>query len=111
MSNSSFLLSLSSSIAKRVCLCGVKAEIKTSWTQLNTGRRFFCCKTSKMRGGCNYFDWCDDKMPPQEKRVMWGLLKKVKSFDEEKNRSRKLIVICVGEIVILARWNFFKKCS
>ncbi|KAM3269465.1 hypothetical protein P3S67_030347 [Capsicum chacoense] len=111
MSNSSFSLSSSSSIAKGVCLCGVKAEIKTSWTQLNTGRRFFCCKTSKVRAGCNYFDWYDDEMPPQAKRVMRDLLKKVKSFEKERNRSRKLIVIYVGAIVILATWNFFKRCS
>ncbi|PHT93011.1 hypothetical protein T459_00893 [Capsicum annuum] len=61
MSNSSFSLSSSSSIPKGVCLCGVKAEITTSWTQFNTGRGFFCCKTSKARGGCNYFDWYDDE--------------------------------------------------
>ncbi|PHU14105.1 hypothetical protein BC332_15310 [Capsicum chinense] len=71
MSNSSFSLSSSSSIPKGVCLCGVKAKIKTSWTQLNTGRIFFCCKTLKVRGGCNYFDWYDDEIPPQSKRVIW----------------------------------------
>ncbi|KAF3636865.1 hypothetical protein FXO38_23965 [Capsicum annuum] len=69
MSNSSFSLSSSSSIPKGVCLCGVKPKIKTSWTQLNTGRRFFCYKTLKVRGGCNYFDWYDDEMPPQPKRI------------------------------------------
>ncbi|KAM3374113.1 hypothetical protein P3S68_012827 [Capsicum galapagoense] len=111
MSNSSFSLSSSSLIPKGVCLCRVKAEIKTSWTQLNTGRRFFCCKTSKTRGGCNYFDWYDDEMPPQAKRMMWDLLKKVKSFEEERNRSRKFKVICVGAIMVLATWNFIKKCS
>ncbi|KAM3377857.1 hypothetical protein P3S68_010270 [Capsicum galapagoense] len=111
MSNSSFSLSSSSSIPKGVCLCEVKAEIKTSWTQLNTDWRFFCCKNLKARGGCNYFDWYDDEMPLQAKRVMWSLLKKVKSFEEERNRSRKFKVIYVGAIVILAIWNFFKKCS
>ncbi|PHU10180.1 hypothetical protein BC332_22040 [Capsicum chinense] len=69
MSNSSFSLSSSSSIPKGVCLCEVKAEIKTSWTQLNTGRRFFCCKNLKARCGCNYFDWYDDEMPLQAKRL------------------------------------------
>ncbi|KAF3631963.1 hypothetical protein FXO37_27728 [Capsicum annuum] len=72
MSNSSFSLSSSSSIPKGVCFCGVKPKIKTSWTQLNTGRRFFCYKTLKVRGGCNYFDWYDDEMPPQAKRLKLG---------------------------------------
>uniref|UniRef100_M1BHG1 Uncharacterized protein n=1 Tax=Solanum tuberosum TaxID=4113 RepID=M1BHG1_SOLTU len=29
------------------CRYGVNAELKISWTQLNTGRRFFCCKNTK----------------------------------------------------------------
>ncbi|KAF3652275.1 putative FBD-associated F-box protein-like [Capsicum annuum] len=77
----------------------IKVDWKTSSTTFASGREK---QQSQARGGCNYFDWYDDEMPPQAKRVMWGLLKKVKSFEEERNRSRKFKVICVGAILILA---------
>ncbi|KAG5628936.1 hypothetical protein H5410_000653 [Solanum commersonii] len=41
-----------SSDANVFCRCRVNAELKTSWTQLNIGRRFFCCTNTKF----NYFD-------------------------------------------------------
>ncbi|KAG5603422.1 hypothetical protein H5410_034792 [Solanum commersonii] len=40
-----------SSDANVFCRCGVNAELKISWTQLNTGHRFFCCKNTKRRAG------------------------------------------------------------
>ncbi|KAH0644945.1 hypothetical protein KY284_032829 [Solanum tuberosum] len=55
--------------------CGNEALLKTSWTQLNPGSRFFTCRISKKMGGCDYFLWYEDRHPPQANRVMWGLLK------------------------------------
>ena len=48
MSNLSFSSISSSSTAKVLCQCGNVVEMKTSWTQSNPGRRFLCCKTSKV---------------------------------------------------------------
>ncbi|KAH0709791.1 hypothetical protein KY290_011198 [Solanum tuberosum] len=69
----------SSSTANVLCQCGVVVEMKISWTQ--SGRRFLCCKISKARVGCGYFRWCDDEMPAQSRRVIWGLLKRVKTYE------------------------------
>ncbi|KAG5618107.1 hypothetical protein H5410_017931 [Solanum commersonii] len=79
----------SSSTANVLCQCGVVVEMKTSWTQSNSRRRFLCCKTSKARGGCGYFRWYDDEMSAQDRRVIWGLLKRVNTYELERNRSRK----------------------
>ncbi|KAG5574778.1 hypothetical protein H5410_054912, partial [Solanum commersonii] len=38
-----------SSDANVFCRCGVNVELKISWTQLNTGCRFFCYKNTKRR--------------------------------------------------------------
>ncbi|KAK4732236.1 hypothetical protein R3W88_025224 [Solanum pinnatisectum] len=85
----------SSSTANVLCQCGVVVEMKTSWTQSNPGCGFLCCKTSKARGGCGYFQWYDDEMLTQARRVIWGLLKRVKTYELERNRSRKVWMICI----------------
>ncbi|KAG5583073.1 hypothetical protein H5410_053700, partial [Solanum commersonii] len=45
MSNLSISTSLDANV---LCRFGVNAELKISWTQLNTGRRFFCYKNTKV---------------------------------------------------------------
>ncbi|WMV29314.1 hypothetical protein MTR67_022699 [Solanum verrucosum] len=85
--------------------------MKTSWTQSNPGRRFLCCKTSKARGGCGYFRWYDDEMSAQARRVIWGLLKRVKTYELERNRSRKVWMICIVVGMILATWIYVTKLS
>ncbi|WMV21391.1 hypothetical protein MTR67_014776 [Solanum verrucosum] len=55
--------------------------MKTSWTQSNPGRRFLCCKIHFAQGGCGYFRWYGDEMPAQARRVIWGLLKRVKHMN------------------------------
>ncbi|KAH0711449.1 hypothetical protein KY289_007408 [Solanum tuberosum] len=99
----------SSSTANVLCQCRVVVEMKTSWTQSNPVRRFLCCKTSKARDGCRYFRWYDDEMPAQARRVIWGLLKRVKTYELERNRSRKVWMICIVVGVILATWIYVTK--
>ncbi|WMV34070.1 hypothetical protein MTR67_027455 [Solanum verrucosum] len=95
-----------SSDANVFCRCGVNAELKVSWTQLNTGCRFFCCKNTKRRGGCDYFRWYDDEIPPQAKKIIWGLLKRIKSYEQERKQARKIGIICVIALVIFAIWKY-----
>ncbi|KAF3622687.1 hypothetical protein FXO38_31147 [Capsicum annuum] len=50
-------------------------------------------------GGCDYFGWYEERHPSQANRVIWGLLKKVKTFEEKQNRARRyyiVVVIAVG---------------
>ncbi|WMV39750.1 hypothetical protein MTR67_033135 [Solanum verrucosum] len=55
MSKLSTSLISSSSTVNVLCHCRVVVKMNTSWTQSNPGRRFLCCKTSKARDGCGYF--------------------------------------------------------
>ncbi|KAM3247931.1 hypothetical protein P3L10_009699 [Capsicum annuum] len=67
------------------CKCGHEALLKTSWTQQNSGRRFFTCKISKKLGGCDYFDCYEDRHSSQANLVIWGLLNKFKTSEEKQN--------------------------
>lgn len=46
---------------QRHCYCGSVASIRTSWSEVNPGRRFVHCPNKSIDGrhGCNYFDWVD----------------------------------------------------
>ncbi|KAG5581035.1 hypothetical protein H5410_051662 [Solanum commersonii] len=54
----------------------------SSMAFVEEGRYCRCDNEAKM-GGCDYFYWYEDQQPLQANRVMWGLLKKVKAFDEK----------------------------
>ncbi|KAM3205194.1 hypothetical protein P3L10_028604 [Capsicum annuum] len=79
----------------RYCKYGHEDLLKTSWTQQNSGRRFFTCKISKKLGGCDYFDWYKERHPSQANRVIWGLLNKVKASEEKQNRARRYYIVAV----------------
>ncbi|XP_058214487.1 uncharacterized protein LOC131325976 [Rhododendron vialii] len=57
----------------RLCDHGKEAVVHTSWTDKNSGRRFFCCPFwvpgAPKRNGphCNYFEWLDGEIGEQEK--------------------------------------------
>ncbi|OIS99140.1 hypothetical protein A4A49_57973 [Nicotiana attenuata] len=86
------------------CRCGHECQLKTSLSPSNPGRRFYGCKIKKDKGGCNYFKWVDDEFPSQANRVIWGLLNRVKAFEEERARARtrrkKLASISVMMLII-----------
>ncbi|KAM3395803.1 hypothetical protein P3S68_004809 [Capsicum galapagoense] len=87
----------------RYCKCGHEALLKTSWTQQNLGRRFFTCKISKKLGGCDYFDWYEERRSSQANRVIWGLLNKVKASEEKQNRAGRyytIAVIAIGLVLL-----------
>ncbi|KAK4710317.1 hypothetical protein R3W88_004830 [Solanum pinnatisectum] len=52
----------------------------------------FCRCGVNRRGGCDYFQWYDDEIPPQAKKNIWGLLKRIKSYEQERKRARKIKV-------------------
>ncbi|KAH1082348.1 hypothetical protein J1N35_022109 [Gossypium stocksii] len=43
------------------CHCNKLAPRDTSRTDLNPGRRFYCCSDFQ-DGGCDFFKWYDEKM-------------------------------------------------
>ncbi|PHU20030.1 hypothetical protein BC332_11181 [Capsicum chinense] len=66
----------------------------------------------KRLGGCDYFDWYEERHPSQANRVIWGLLKKVKAFEEKQNRARRYYIIGViaTGLVVLGTWIFKPNC-
>ncbi|KAF3649875.1 hypothetical protein FXO37_18745 [Capsicum annuum] len=85
----------------RYCKCGNEALLKTSWTQQNFGRRFFMCKNLKKWNGCDYFDWYEERHSSQANRLIWGLLKKVKSFEDKENRDRRDNIVGIVDTCLL----------
>ncbi|KAK1393838.1 GRF-type domain-containing protein [Heracleum sosnowskyi] len=49
----------------RLCLCGRRARVYTSWTLKNPGRRFYTCATPKEGEGCQFFQWFEEDFSPR----------------------------------------------
>ncbi|KAK9036923.1 hypothetical protein V6N11_021846 [Hibiscus sabdariffa] len=49
-----------------MCRCGFPAQLRTSWSNDNPGRRFFGCKNhgSVVHHACRFFSWFDPPMKP-----------------------------------------------
>ncbi|KAG5586000.1 hypothetical protein H5410_046434 [Solanum commersonii] len=86
----------------RYCRCGNEALLKTSWTQLNPGRRFLTCRISKY----------EDRHPPQANRIMWGWLKKFNVFDEKLKRARNIFIVGVvaTRLLMFGIWKLKPNC-
>ncbi|PWA53054.1 zinc finger, GRF-type [Artemisia annua] len=54
------------------CYCSLRARIRTSWTPLNPGRRFYCCPKPDE---CGFFHWFDPPMCARAVTIIPGLLK------------------------------------
>ncbi|KAF3685526.1 putative glycerol-3-phosphate 2-O-acyltransferase 6-like [Capsicum annuum] len=63
-------------------------------------------------GGCDYFDWYEERHPSQANRVIWGLLNKVKASEEKQNRARRYYIIAVitTGLVLLGTWILKPNC-
>jgi hypothetical protein len=42
------------------CGCGVPAVLRTSQSQSNPGRQYYCCHKGKTNGPCSFFKWADE---------------------------------------------------
>ncbi|PWA38768.1 zinc finger, GRF-type [Artemisia annua] len=55
------------------CACGRRAVIRTSWTNINPGRRFYSCPQKD--SNCPFIDWVDPPMCPRSVLIIPGLLR------------------------------------
>ncbi|KAB1219905.1 hypothetical protein CJ030_MR3G009547 [Morella rubra] len=86
-------LSSSSAVTKsrngdaKVCICGLKAVLWTSWTDLNLGRRFYSCALYGRKGQrqCGFFEWVDVETCSRGREILLGLLKKQRTTEKELN--------------------------
>lgn len=54
------------------CFCGNPAVVRTSWTNINPGRRFQACSQVP---GCGFFVWVDPPMCARAIAIIPGLLR------------------------------------
>ncbi|CAI9269816.1 unnamed protein product [Lactuca saligna] len=66
-----------------VCFCGKLALVKTSWTPLNLGRRFYACPTKD--SVCGFIGWVDPPMCARSKTIIPGLLRNINTLEERCN--------------------------
>ncbi|KAB1200228.1 hypothetical protein CJ030_MR4G007296 [Morella rubra] len=81
----------------KVCRCGLKAVIKTSWIDLNPGRRFYSCALYGRQGQrqCGFFEWVDNETCLRGKEILPGLFKKLRIMEKElkSNKASKRAII------------------
>ncbi|PWA74705.1 zinc finger, GRF-type [Artemisia annua] len=68
-----------------ICDCGKQTTIKTSWTNRNPGRRFYCCPS------CGFIGWTDPPMCCRAVVVIHGLLRARNELEEELKEQLRLM--------------------
>ncbi|KAL8530920.1 hypothetical protein ACS0TY_007807 [Phlomoides rotata] len=79
-----------SNVAGRLvlCDCGIEARLRTSWTKLNPGRRFYGCRAWRVNGGgCSFFEWLDDEISERAKTVILTLLQENQKYKNVKTEN------------------------
>ncbi|KAK6151063.1 hypothetical protein DH2020_015995 [Rehmannia glutinosa] len=69
-----------------ICRCGRLTTKKTSWTDLNPGRRYAACERFREVGGCSYFEWIDPLMCDRAWQIIPGLLRRANRLQDELKR-------------------------
>ncbi|KAM7508453.1 hypothetical protein LguiA_018906 [Lonicera macranthoides] len=85
------------------CNCMRRTVMRTSWTDLNPGRRFEACGNEV--NGCSYFQWIDPPMCARSTHIIPGLLRRVNRgkivVGMYKKREKFLIVLLSLLLVII----------
>ncbi|KAL7096447.1 hypothetical protein ACP275_10G079800 [Erythranthe tilingii] len=74
------------------CHCGLETTIKTSRTERNPGRRFYCCSL-KEEHRCNFFRWCDESTREPSVEVISGLLTKLNLYEQENSNLKAQVLL------------------
>ncbi|PWA57684.1 zinc finger, GRF-type [Artemisia annua] len=81
-----------------ICSCGRRTIPKTSWTDINPGRRFHRCP--KPNSTCPFNDWIDPPMCNRAAAVIPGLLRgrnrleaQLMESEMARKRMKKMLVI------------------
>ncbi|KAL2238077.1 UNVERIFIED_CONTAM: hypothetical protein Sindi_0999400 [Sesamum indicum] len=64
----------------RFCRCGRDVLLRTSWTTLNSGRRFCGCPGNEGQY-CDTFQWVDPPMCRRSKEIIPGLLNRISEYE------------------------------
>ncbi|KAG8380805.1 hypothetical protein BUALT_Bualt06G0054700 [Buddleja alternifolia] len=66
-----------------ICYCMRLAKLKCSWTDSNSGRRFYGCELNQNSGGCEFFEWFDPPTCNRSKNVIPGLLRNMDRLETQ----------------------------
>ncbi|XP_012827969.1 PREDICTED: uncharacterized protein LOC105949220 [Erythranthe guttata] len=80
------------------CYCARMAIMKTSWTDLNPGRRFAICPKYKQIGGCKYYVWIDPPMCDRSRNIIPGLLRNINKYEDELKKYGVELKKCEDEL-------------
>ncbi|KAH6770934.1 hypothetical protein C2S52_015737 [Perilla frutescens var. hirtella] len=106
--------SLNLSEGSKLCDCGIPEVIRTSWTDVNLGRRFYSCRNYSppnerlSKRGCDHFRWFDvEPMSDRAKEVINTLkMEKRQLLKENKQLHQKCIKYGSFEEMKLLSANF-----
>ncbi|PHT87272.1 hypothetical protein T459_09378 [Capsicum annuum] len=99
--------------SKRILFLSTPLEIRAKRRRRVISRALSSIQKSKIKsGGCDYFDWYEERHPSQANRVIWGLWNKVKDSEEKQNRARRyyIVVIIATDLMLLGTWIFKPNC-
>ncbi|GJU78507.1 hypothetical protein Tco_1275577 [Tanacetum coccineum] len=90
------------------CLtCHSVCVIRTSWTDYNPGRRFYCCS----RRGTNYgiVDWYDPPMCARSVQIIPGLLRNMNGLQARvaRNQGESLVTVAFENLTLDAKGVIF----
>ncbi|KAL4379843.1 hypothetical protein GQ457_02G027580 [Hibiscus cannabinus] len=86
----------------RVCCCGVRSKLTTSWTHENPGRRFWGCENYQNGvRGCNFFFWYNPAVTERSKGVIVGLLKKIVAMEQERKNEIIVGILLLGDVILV----------
>ncbi|KAG2299073.1 hypothetical protein Bca52824_035545 [Brassica carinata] len=63
---------------RKLCFCGLEANITQAWTDKNPGRRFYGCPRYKELNGCKFFSWFDEEDVRDEIREETRVIEQLK---------------------------------
>ena len=80
--------------------CNAPSIIRTSWTDTNPGRRFYCCSKS-----CGIIDWYDPEMCPRAVQIIPGLLRSMNVLRATANQ--QAIQARRWKLILVVSWVVF----
>ncbi|KAL6285884.1 hypothetical protein ACE6H2_010274 [Prunus campanulata] len=76
--------STDSNCSRRYCECGSEIKRRTSWTDLNPGRRFEACYNNRnSKRGLHFFAWVENETGPRGKEILPRLLRRLRGMEDE----------------------------
>ncbi|XP_050211455.1 uncharacterized protein LOC126661646 [Mercurialis annua] len=79
-------------IPKKRCKHGIEANVYTSYSEKNPGRRFYRCRFYR-QDDCKYFEWFDQETPQPYKAALLNLISKTKTLETHLTQKAELELI------------------